>query len=134
MPVKTRRIAREEALQTLYAIDIGGREPDEAIDEIVPESAPGEHRKFARDLVLGTLEFAPRADEIIGPVLEGWAVERLPEIDRLILRMATYELCCSPDVPRAVVINEAIELAKKFSTDDSGRFINGVLNAIAQNG
>jgi transcription antitermination protein NusB len=128
-----RRAAREEALQVLYAIDIGRRDPSEAIDEVVPENARSDHRRFVRDTVVGTLGFAAEADAIIAPVLEGWTVERLPEIDRLILRMATYELRHTPDVPRAVVINEAVELAKKFSTEDSGRFVNGVLNAIARN-
>jgi N utilization substance protein B len=128
----TRRSGREEALQALYAVDIGGRDPGEAIDEVVPENAPSDHRRFVRGLVLDTLAFAPQADAIVGPLLEGWTVERLPEIDRLILRMATCELRCSSDTPRAVAINEAVELAKKFSTEDSGRFVNGVLNAVAR--
>lgn len=132
MPGENRRAGREQALQILYAIDVGSRDPGEAIDEVVAENARADHRRFVRDLVLGTIDFAAQADEIIAPVLEGWTIERLPEIDRLVLRMATYELRRTPDVPRAVVINEAVELAKRFSTEDSGRFVNGVLNAIAR--
>jgi N utilization substance protein B len=129
--MQARRAAREQALQALYAVDVGGRDPVEAIDEVVPELATSEHRAFVRDLVFGTLDFAARADDCIGPKLEGWTIDRLPEVDRLILRMGTFELCCRP-TPQAVTINEAVELATKFSTEESGRFINGVLNAIAK--
>lgn len=128
-----RRLAREQALQALYAIDVGSRDPAEAIDEVVPENAAGAHRRFVRDLVIGTIEFAPDADAAIAPKLEAWTLDRLPEIDRLILRMGTFELRSNAQTPPAVVINEAVELAKKFSTEESGRFINGVLNAIARN-
>lgn len=128
-----RRLAREQALQALYAIDVGSRDPAEAIDEVVPESAATDHRRFVRDLVIGTVEFASEADTVIGPKLEAWTLDRLPEIDRLILRMGTFELRSDGQTPPAVVINEAVELAKKFSTEESGRFVNGVLNAIARN-
>jgi N utilization substance protein B len=127
-----RRLAREQVLQALYAIDVGSRDPAEAIDEVVPENAPAEHRRFVRDLVIGTVEFAPDADAAIAPRLEAWTLDRLPEIDRLILRMGTFELRERAQTPPAVVINEAVELAKKFSTEESGRFINGVLNAVAR--
>jgi transcription antitermination protein NusB len=128
-----RRLAREEALQALYAIDVGERDPAEAIDEVVPENAAAEHRRFVRDLVIGTIEFAADADAVIAPKLEAWTLDRLPEIDLLILRMGTFELKERVQTPAAVVINEAVELAKKFSTEESGRFVNGVLNAIARN-
>ena len=127
----TRRMGREQALQALYAIEVGGRDPGEAIEEIVGTGTGAEHRRFVRELVLGTLDFAPEADRVIGPLLEGWTIERLPALDRFILRMATYELCRCP-TPPAVGINEAVDLAKKFSTEDSGRYINGVLNTIAR--
>ena len=87
---------------------------------------------FVKDLVMGTLEFADAADVIVAPRLEGWTLERLPTIDRLLLEMGTFELRCRPDTPSAVVINEAVELAKKFSTEESNKFINGVLNAVAK--
>ena len=128
----TRRLGREQALQALYSIAIGGREPADALTEIVGDAADAKHRGFVRDLVLGTLEFRERADRILSPLLEGWALERLPTLDRLLLQMGTYELRCRAETPPAVAINEAVELAKRFSTEDSGRFVNGVLNAVAK--
>jgi len=80
-----------------------------------------------RDLVLGTLEHSDESDALIAPLLQGWTLDRLPTIDRLVLRMSVYELTYHRETPRAVVLNEAVELAKKFSTDDSGRYVNGVL-------
>jgi N utilization substance protein B len=127
-----RRLWRQQALQALYAVTIGGRDPAEAIDEIVGEQAGAEHRTFVRDLVRGTLDFTPEADALVGPLLESWTIERLPSIDRCLLRMATYELEHRPETPPPVAINEAVMLAKKFSTEDSGRFVNGVLGAIAR--
>lgn len=128
----SRRQGREQALQALYSIQVGHREPGDALTEVVGERADTEHRTFVRDLVMGTLDYAPEADEAVRPLLEGWTLERLPTIDRLLLEMGTYELRCRPETPAAVVINEAVELAKKFSTEESNRFVNGVLNAVAQ--
>ena len=85
-----------------------------------------------RDLVLGTLDHAEESDLVIAPLLEGWTLDRLPTIDRIVLRMSVFELQHRTETPRPVVINEAVELAKKFSTEDSGRFINGVLSKAAQ--
>jgi transcription antitermination protein NusB len=130
----SRRLAREQALQALYSIEIGNREPGEAVGEIVGEAAPGEHDVFVRDLVFGTIGYRERANGTLSPLLEGWSIERLPTIDRLLLQMATFELRCRPETPPAVAINEAVELAKRFSTEDSGRFVNGVLNAVANAG
>jgi N utilization substance protein B len=130
--MKNRRLGREQALQALYSMEIGGREPADALGEVVGESADAAHRTFVRELVLGTLEYREQADRIVEPLLEGWALERLPTIDRLLLEMGTYELRGRSQTPRAVAINEAVELAKRFSTEDSGRFVNGVLNAVAR--
>ncbi|MGB8909806.1 MAG: transcription antitermination factor NusB [Candidatus Cybelea sp.] len=126
----SRRAAREQALQVLYSVVIGDREPRDAVSEIVGEGDL-EQRTFVEELALGTLEYAPEADRIVSPLLEGWAIERLPTIDRLLLEMATFELHCRPQTPTAVAINEAVALAKRFSTEDSGRFVNGVLSAVA---
>ncbi len=128
----SRRHGREQALQALYSIQVGHRDPGDALTEVVGERADTEHRTFVRDLVLGTLDYAPEADKTFQPLLEGWSLERLPTIDRLLLEMGTFELRCRPDIPQAVVINEAVELAKKFSTEESNRFVNGVLNAVAK--
>jgi N utilization substance protein B len=128
----TRRQGREQALQALYSVAVGHRDPDDVLREIVGEHAEAEHRHFVHDLVLGTLAFAPEADAAVAPLLEGWSLERLPTIDRLLLEMGTYELRRRPETPAAVAINEAVELAKKFSTDDSSRYVNGVLNAVSK--
>jgi N utilization substance protein B len=126
----SRRAAREQALQVLYSIVVGSREPRDALRDIVGESDDNEQRAFVEELTLGTLEYADEADRIVRPLLEGWALERLPTIDRLLLEMATFELHCRPETPTAVAINEAVSLAKRFSTEDSGRFVNGVLSAV----
>lgn len=129
--MRSRRVARERALQVLYSVVVGSREPRDAVREIVGEAADGDERSFVEELALGTLEYAAEADRIVGPLLEGWTIERLPTIDRLLLEMATFELRRRPDTPKAVAINEAVALAKRFSTEDSGRFVNGVLSAVA---
>ena len=128
----SRRQAREAALQALYAIVVGHREPGETLTEMVGDGDESDYRAFVKDLVLGTLDNAAEADVLLAPLLEGWTIERLPTIDRLLLEMGTFELRHRPQTPRAVVINEAVELAKKFSTEESNRFVNGVLNALAQ--
>lgn len=128
----SRRLGREQALQALYSAEIGGRDPAEALGEVVGDAAESSHRAFVRDLVMGTLDYRGEADRIVSPLLEGWVLERLPTIDRLLLEMGTYELRPGGATPPAVAINEAVELAKRFSTEDSGRFVNGVLNAVVK--
>jgi N utilization substance protein B len=125
--VAARRFARELALQALYSSEIGHRPPEDVLAEALLGAKTEESRIFVKDLVYGTLEHAAESDGIIAPLLEGWTLDRLPTIDRIVLRMSMFELRFRPETPRPVVINEAVELAKKFSTEDSGRFINGVL-------
>jgi len=127
----TRRHARELALQTLFSIEIGRHDPHAALDEALARPGVRDERGFVRDLVLGTLDHASESDQIVAPLLQDWTLERIPTVDRLILRMAVYEMQHAPQTPRVVAINEAIELAKKFSTEDSGRFVNGVLASVA---
>jgi transcription antitermination protein NusB len=128
----SRRQGREAALQALYAIVVGHRDAGEVLTELVGTGTETEYRAFVKDLVFGTLDHATEADVLLSPLLEGWTIERLPTIDRLLLEMGTFELRRRPQTPSAVVINEAVELAKKFSTEESNRFVNGVLNAIAK--
>jgi transcription antitermination protein NusB len=130
--VPSRRMARELALQALFSVEIGHRDPAEVLDEYLSTFSESGHRLFVKDLVLGTLEHITESDEAIAPLLEGWTLERLPTIDRLLLRMGTFELRHHPETPRPVIINEAVELAKRFSTEDSGRFVNGVLSRLTQ--
>ena len=130
----TRRLARELALQTLYAIEIGKHEATQAFADLCHRADLGEHEEFVRDLVVGTREKSAESDAEIVPLLQDWTLERLPTLDREILRMSVYEMRHHPETPHAVVINEAVELAKKFSTEDSGRFINGVLANVSKAG
>ena len=126
----SRRMARELALQALFSVEVGHRDAAEVLDEYLSTFSESAQRLFVKDLVLGTLEHSQESDERITPLLEGWTIERLPTIDRLLLRMAAFELRHRPETPQPVIINEAVELAKRFSTEDSGRFVNGVLSAL----
>jgi len=130
MPSYSRRHGREVALQALYGAEVGKRSPDEMLTELLARDESSEGRSFVRDLVLGTLENEEESDSVIGPLLEGWTLDRLPTIDRIILRMSAFELKHRKEIDPAVVINEAVELAKKFSTEDSGRYVNGVLGRV----
>jgi N utilization substance protein B len=130
----SRRHARELALQTLYGTEVGHRAPEDVLGETTARLDGAEGRAFVKDLVFGTLEHADESDALIAPLLEGWTIERLPTIDRIVLRMGVFELLHRGETPAPVVINEAVELAKKFSTEDSGRFVNGVLSRAVSRG
>ena len=128
-----RHRAREAALQTLYLWEVGRTEPAEALATFFAEhqpDAPDAVRTFARALVLGTTGDLASIDALVSRHSENWRLERLSVIDRLILRMAAWELRQPAETPPAVVLNEAIELARTFGTDDSVRFVNGVLDAM----
>jgi N utilization substance protein B len=127
VPSISRRRGREIALQALYGAEVGKRGPEEVLTELLARDESSEGRAFVRDLVFGTLEHRDECDAVIAPLLEGWTLDRLPTIDRIILRMGAFELEHRREIDPAVVINEAVELAKKFSTEDSGRYVNGVL-------
>ena len=87
---------------------------------------------FTDDLVRGVGDHGAEVDELVEAHSRSWRLERMPALDRAVLRLATYELVHRPDVPTGVVIDEAVRLAKAYSTDDSGRFVNGVLSAVAR--
>ena len=130
-----RHQAREAALQALYSWEVGGLDPGEALDVCFAEhrrDAPATVRDFAATLVHGVTADVGALDTLIQAHCEHWRVERLAVIDRLILRLATWELrhTREADLPRAVILNEALELARTFSTDDAVGFVNGVLDAI----
>jgi N utilization substance protein B len=132
---RARRRAREAALQMLYQCEVGRMSPDEAIaahgevEQATRLESPQAER-FAAQLVAGTIAHVAEIDPVIAGSAEHWRPERMAVIDRLILRMAVYQLRHMPDVPPSVVINEAIELARRFGGEDSGRFVNGVLDAV----
>ena len=128
-----RHLAREAALRALYLWEVGKTEPGVALDTLFSEhepDAPETVRVFARELVLGTSGDVTNLDALIGRFSENWRLERLAIIDRMILRMAVWELQHAGETPAPVVLNEALELARTFSTDDSVRFVNGVLDGI----
>jgi N utilization substance protein B len=119
--------ARERALLLFYEADTK-RVPvaEIAAAQVVPIDA------LTQLLVDGTAEHRDELDEVIAANSHGWTLKRMPAIDLTVLRIATFELYHRPDVPVAVVLDEAVELAKRFSTDDSGRFVNGVLATVAR--
>jgi N utilization substance protein B len=127
----TRRHAREVALQTLFSVEVGHHEPGEVLAAALTRPENSADADFVEAIVRGTVEHATELDETIVPLLQGWTLDRLPTIDLLLLRMGVFEMRYRPETPRAVVINEAVELAHKFSTEGSGRFINGVLANVA---
>lgn len=118
--------ARERALYLLYEAHSKNIAPDDTIDLQVIE--PDE---LTQELVRGVGASVAAIDELIAAKARGWTLERMPVLDLSVMRLAVWELLERPHVPTAVVLNEAVELAKRFSTDDSGRFVNGVLAAIA---
>ena len=118
--------ARERALYLLYEAHSKGIAPADALALQVLEPDA-----LTTELVSGVGEHCERLDAAIAGRAKGWTLERMPVIDLNVLRIASYELAERPDVPVAVVLDEAVELAKRFSTDDSGRFVNGVLSALA---
>lgn len=131
-----RRRAREAALQILYQWEVGGTSVERAAETVLTRqwpdanAAPASLSAFATRLARETVERLPAIDELIAQTTERWRPERMAVLDRLILRMATCELVRSGVPPPAVVINEALELARTFSTEDSVKFINGMLDGI----
>ena len=143
-----RHRAREAALQMLYQWEIGraspadirrmywaGRDappdPDDEFADAVPDAALVEvERAYANALVSGAIERVREADQLIAAHARNWRIERMAVVDRLVLRLAIYELLARPETPAAVVINEALELARTFSGEDPVPFINGVLDAV----
>lgn len=124
-----RREGRESAMQFLFLRDLGGAEDPEALEAFfrIRNSSPSA-RKFCRGLVNGTLARQGEIDETIRNFCENYDLHRLSTVDRNILRVAVFEMLASPEVPPVVSINEAIEIAKKYGTEESGRFVNGILD------
>lgn len=126
-----RRKARELALQVLYQIDLTDLEPAPALELFCEHFEAGKKSMpYARRLVQGVVDNRQEFDAMIGSHAENWRPERMSVIDRNILRLALYELRYQNEVPARVVINEAIEVAKRFGNEESGPFINGILDAI----
>ena len=129
----TRREARELALRMLFQIELGKQPISEVLDAALAQSQlEGANRAYAEELVRGTLTHKKELDERLSALTTDWASDRQATVDRNLLRLASYELLYRPDAPIAAVVNEAVELAKKYSTAESGRFVNGVLGALAR--
>jgi N utilization substance protein B len=132
---QARRLAREAALQALYAWEVGRTTPEAAIEAVLGAHYPAADaaaRVRAAAIVRGTVSALADLDRLIGAHSQHWRLERLAVIDRLILRMAIWELQERDPAPRAVVVHEALELARRFSGEDSVKFINGVLDAVGR--
>lgn len=128
-----RRKARTVALQALYEMDAVGHDPLTVLSRLTEEkSLPEEVASYGRQLIAGVLGHKQRIDEVIQRSAPAWPVSQLSHIDRNILRLAIFEILVDNSVPLKVAINEAVELAKTYSSDSSPRFINGVLGAVSK--
>ncbi|MFS0722754.1 transcription antitermination factor NusB [Paenibacillus sp. 1P07SE] len=136
-----RRLAREIAIQSLYQMEMNDVNTADAVDMLIEEAAQeneigadtGEVDKidaYVRELVGGVTGHRQAIDDLLQQFLTGWQVDRLSRVDRQVLRLACYEMVYRDDVPPKAALNEAIDLAKHFGTDDSGKFVNGVLGKL----
>lgn len=126
-----RRLAREAALEVLYRLDLVKDEPDETIEEILARRNPSDEAEtYLRRLVQAVLDHRQEIDGILRRHLHKWRIERLHVLDRAVLRIACAEMLYFDDVPPKVSINEAVDISRKFGDDSSGRFVNGVLDAV----
>lgn len=129
--MRKRTKGRECALQILYSLDVRKDKSQDVIEIYWQENEEEFSVKdFANSLIKGTLEHLPAIDQLISKYTDNWRIERMAVIDRNIIRLATYELLFTEDIPPKVSINEAVELAKKYGDEESGRFVNGVLDKI----
>ena len=126
-----RRTARECALQMLYQHDVGKQVPETILDSFWEmNEQPEKVRAFATELVRGTISRIKEIDRLIQGHTKNWRLSRMAAVDRNVLRLAVFELLSDAKTPDTVVINEALEIAKKFSTNESAQFVNGVLDSI----
>ena len=130
----SRRTSRELALRALFQVDVARVAAEEAVAAILdPQRYSAETLEFARALAAGTTSHRGRIDGVIERYARGWTLDRMANVDRNILRLAIFELLYLPEVPPSVTVDEAVELAKKYSTAESGRFVNGILGNVIRN-
>ncbi|MFV2013002.1 MULTISPECIES: transcription antitermination factor NusB [unclassified Micromonospora] len=128
-----RRKARKRALDVLYEADMRDLPPAQVLVGYLARLSPRpEHLDYAVGLVEGVAVHRDRIDELIGSYAEGWTLDRMPVVDRNLARIAVYELLYVDEIDDPVAITEAVELARQMSTDDSPRFLNGLLDRIAE--
>jgi transcription antitermination protein NusB len=133
--VAARSKARKRALEVLYEAEIRGDAPADVIERRARHADPAQRlseQDFADRLVLGVEERRARIDELISTYSVGWSLDRMPIVDRNVLRLGAYELLWSDDVPEGVAISEAVALATELSTDESPRFVNGLLSRLLE--
>lgn len=123
----TRREARERALELCYELDVRERPAGEVLSDL-----PVPPDDYTERVVVGVDEHREELDRRIDAASEHWSIDRMAVVDRALLRIGAFELGHVPEVPTGVVISEAVELARRYSTDESGRFVNGVLSALAR--
>jgi len=132
--MRKRTIAREDTLKILYQLDLSKNNLEESLKDYYKEkNIDSSVKEFTITLVKGTIKNLVKIDRVIGECAENWTISRMAIIDRNILRMAIFELICLKEIPPKVSINEAIELAKKYSDEDSSKFVNGILDRVFRN-
>ncbi|MEY4742741.1 MAG: hypothetical protein RIR34_80 [Actinomycetota bacterium] len=133
--MSARTKARKRAVDAIFAADLRKVSPESLLDTTAELVADRQNQDeifgYARDIVAGVVENHAEIDDLIETYSREWAIDRMPALDRAILRVAVWEILFNDDVPNGVAINEAVELAKEYSTDDSGSFINGLLSNIS---
>jgi N utilization substance protein B len=132
MATSIRRLARVLALQTLFEVDTSGHTADEVLARHLEDNAlTGDGATFAQALVTGVMEHVAELDAIIASAAPNWPMDQMAKVDKNVLRLAIQELLFDSEVPLKAAINEAVELGKRFGSDSSSRFINGVLGTVA---
>ena len=132
----SRRLARETALQVLFERDLTKEPPNTAqiVERLATEFVIPEPSKiFAQELVDGTIAHQDEIDQTIASIAQDWTLSRMANVDRNVMRLATYEILFCPDIPGRVSLNEAIELAKRFGGEESAKFVNGILDRVVAN-
>jgi transcription antitermination protein NusB len=129
--VSARGKARKRALDVLYAAEMRGEKPLEALERVI-EAGDGPTNDYTSVLVHGVAEHQDRIDELLTSYAQGWTLTRMPAVDRNVLRLGVYELLYVDDVPDGVAVSEAMNLVRDLSTDDSPGFVNGLLGSIVR--
>lgn len=130
--MSARSKARKRALDILFASELRGENPVTALQDAI-DAGEGPTNPYTETLVRGVVEHQARIDELLSTYATGWSLERMPAVDRNVLRLGVFELLYADDVPDAVAVTEAMALVQDLSTDDSPTFVNGVLGSLQRN-